>query len=75
MNVLSKTTAPHDDDSLSCLLITIKILEMQYCHVKLFLFFGCKGKLCGSAGDIQSGQFVYTGEEFGDTATAVCDEG
>lgn len=48
---------------------------MQYCHVKLFLFFGCKGKLCGSAGDIQNGQFVYTGVEFGDTATVVCDEG
>uniref|UniRef100_A0A3B4GTR2 Complement receptor type 1-like n=1 Tax=Pundamilia nyererei TaxID=303518 RepID=A0A3B4GTR2_9CICH len=35
----------------------------------------CERKLCGSAGDIQSGQFVYTGVEFGDTATAVCDEG
>uniref|UniRef100_A0A3Q4H4P7 Sushi, von Willebrand factor type A, EGF and pentraxin domain-containing protein 1-like n=1 Tax=Neolamprologus brichardi TaxID=32507 RepID=A0A3Q4H4P7_NEOBR len=35
----------------------------------------CQRKLCGSAGDVQNGQFVYTGVEFGDTATAVCDEG
>lgn len=33
------------------------------------------GKSCGSAGEIINGQFVYTGIEFGDTATAVCDEG
>ncbi|XP_041712208.2 complement receptor type 2 isoform X3 [Coregonus clupeaformis] len=33
------------------------------------------GKLCGSAGEISFGQFVYTGAEFGDKATGVCDEG
>lgn len=33
------------------------------------------GKLCGSAGEILNGQFLYTGVEFGDTATAVCDQG
>ncbi|XP_035996043.1 complement receptor type 1 isoform X1 [Fundulus heteroclitus] len=35
----------------------------------------CERKLCGHAGEISNGQFVYTGVEFGDTATAVCDEG
>ncbi|KAM4737567.1 membrane cofactor protein-like [Anableps anableps] len=35
----------------------------------------CEPTLCGHAGDISNGQFVYTGVEFGDTATAVCDEG
>ncbi|XP_034028756.1 complement receptor type 1-like [Thalassophryne amazonica] len=35
----------------------------------------CERKLCGSAGEIQYGQFVYTGVEFGDKATAVCNEG
>ncbi|XP_038138593.1 complement receptor type 1 isoform X1 [Cyprinodon tularosa] len=35
----------------------------------------CERKLCGHAGEILNGQFVYTGVEFGDTATAVCDEG
>uniref|UniRef100_A0A3B5QPM4 Complement receptor type 1-like n=1 Tax=Xiphophorus maculatus TaxID=8083 RepID=A0A3B5QPM4_XIPMA len=35
----------------------------------------CERKLCGHAGDMSNGQFVYTGVEFGDTATAVCDEG
>ncbi|XP_070824667.1 C4b-binding protein alpha chain-like isoform X3 [Chaetodon trifascialis] len=34
-----------------------------------------EGKPCGSAGEITNGQFTYTGVEFGDTATAVCDEG
>ncbi|XP_076597276.1 C4b-binding protein alpha chain-like isoform X2 [Chaetodon auriga] len=34
-----------------------------------------EGKPCGSAGEIVNGQFTYTGVEFGDTATAVCDEG
>lgn len=33
------------------------------------------GKLCGSAGEITNGEFVYTGVQFGDIATAVCDEG
>ncbi|XP_061591405.1 sushi, von Willebrand factor type A, EGF and pentraxin domain-containing protein 1-like isoform X2 [Cololabis saira] len=33
------------------------------------------GKLCGNAGEIQNGQFEYTGIEFGDTATAVCNDG
>ncbi|XP_041860038.1 CUB and sushi domain-containing protein 3-like isoform X2 [Melanotaenia boesemani] len=35
----------------------------------------CERKLCGHAGEIQNGQFVYTGIEFGDTATAKCNEG
>ncbi|XP_054902189.1 C4b-binding protein alpha chain [Poeciliopsis prolifica] len=35
----------------------------------------CERKLCGHPGEISNGQFVYTGVEFGDTATAVCDEG
>ncbi|TWW56937.1 complement receptor type 1-like isoform X1 [Takifugu flavidus] len=35
----------------------------------------CERKLCGSAGEITNGEFVYTGVQFGDTATAVCDEG
>lgn len=39
------------------------------------LLLKCGRKLCGSAGEITNGQFAYTGVEFGDTATAVCDEG
>ncbi|KAM7411593.1 hypothetical protein PAMA_021536 [Pampus argenteus] len=39
------------------------------------LLLKCELKSCGSAGEILNGQFVYTGIEFGDTATAVCDEG
>ncbi|XP_031172593.2 complement receptor type 1 isoform X2 [Sander lucioperca] len=35
----------------------------------------CERKPCGSAGEIINGQFTYTGVAFGDTATAVCDEG
>uniref|UniRef100_A0A3P8TJZ5 Sushi domain-containing protein n=1 Tax=Amphiprion percula TaxID=161767 RepID=A0A3P8TJZ5_AMPPE len=35
----------------------------------------CERKPCGSAGEIVNGRFVYSGVEFGDTATAVCDEG
>ncbi|XP_070766821.1 membrane cofactor protein [Enoplosus armatus] len=35
----------------------------------------CEPKSCGSAGEIENGQFTYTGAEFGDTATAVCDDG
>ncbi|CAN9515340.1 unnamed protein product [Ophioblennius macclurei] len=35
----------------------------------------CERKLCGSAGELTNGQFIYSGVEFGDTATAVCDEG
>ncbi|XP_026224796.1 C4b-binding protein alpha chain-like isoform X2 [Anabas testudineus] len=35
----------------------------------------CERKLCGSAGEILNGQFMYTGVQFGDKATAVCDEG
>lgn len=35
----------------------------------------CQRKLCGSAGQILNGQIVYTGVEFGDTATAICDDG
>lgn len=34
--MLSKTTAPHDDDSLSCLLITIKILECSTVMLNYF---------------------------------------
>lgn len=34
-----------------------------------------KVMMCGSAGEIDNGQYVYTGVDFGDTATAVCDEG
>ncbi|XP_076597275.1 complement receptor type 1-like isoform X1 [Chaetodon auriga] len=39
------------------------------------LLLRCERKPCGSAGEIVNGQFTYTGVEFGDTATAVCDEG
>ncbi|XP_070695266.1 complement receptor type 1-like isoform X2 [Pempheris klunzingeri] len=39
------------------------------------LWLKCERKPCGSAGEIINGQFVYTGVEFGDKATAVCDEG
>ncbi|XP_058498585.1 membrane cofactor protein-like [Solea solea] len=35
----------------------------------------CERKQCGYAGEILNGQFTYTGVEFGDTATGVCDEG
>uniref|UniRef100_A0AAY5KFF0 Si:ch73-217n20.1 n=1 Tax=Esox lucius TaxID=8010 RepID=A0AAY5KFF0_ESOLU len=35
----------------------------------------CERKSCGSAGEIDFGNFVYTGVEFGDTATGVCNEG
>ncbi|KAK2851672.1 hypothetical protein Q5P01_007948 [Channa striata] len=35
----------------------------------------CQRKLCGSAGEIPNGELTYTGVEFGDTATASCDEG
>lgn len=35
----------------------------------------CKRKLCGTAGELYNGHYVYNGTEFGDTATAVCDEG
>uniref|UniRef100_UPI0037E96928 complement receptor type 1 isoform X2 n=1 Tax=Semicossyphus pulcher TaxID=241346 RepID=UPI0037E96928 len=35
----------------------------------------CERKSCGSAGEIENGQFIYTGVEFGDTATAECDQG
>ncbi|TMS16979.1 6-phosphofructo-2-kinase/fructose-2,6-bisphosphatase 2 [Larimichthys crocea] len=35
----------------------------------------CERKSCGSAGEITNGQYTYTGVDFGDTATAVCDEG
>ncbi|CAB1329798.1 unnamed protein product, partial [Coregonus sp. 'balchen'] len=35
----------------------------------------CERKSCGSAGEISYGNFVYTGVEFGDTATGVCNEG
>nr|XP_020492347.1 complement receptor type 1-like isoform X1 [Labrus bergylta] len=35
----------------------------------------CERKSCGSAGEIIFGQFTYTGVQFGDIATAECDEG
>ncbi|KAM6929249.1 complement receptor type 1-like [Lycodopsis pacificus] len=35
----------------------------------------CERKSCGSAGEILNGLFTYTGVEFGDTATANCNEG
>ncbi|KAM3616945.1 uncharacterized protein V6R79_000095 [Siganus canaliculatus] len=35
----------------------------------------CELKSCGSAGELLNGQLSYTGVEFGDTVTAVCDEG
>ncbi|XP_050951676.1 C4b-binding protein alpha chain isoform X4 [Labeo rohita] len=35
----------------------------------------CGKKKCGSAGEISYGQFEYTGVSFGDSATAVCQEG
>uniref|UniRef100_A0A672ZG62 Sushi domain-containing protein n=1 Tax=Sphaeramia orbicularis TaxID=375764 RepID=A0A672ZG62_9TELE len=39
------------------------------------LLLKCERRWCGSAGEISNGQFTYTGVQFGDTATAVCDEG
>ncbi|XP_058266847.1 complement receptor type 1 isoform X2 [Hemibagrus wyckioides] len=35
----------------------------------------CKQKLCGSAGEIPNGRFRQTGNAFGDTAEAVCNQG
>ncbi|KAL1021063.1 hypothetical protein UPYG_G00008250 [Umbra pygmaea] len=35
----------------------------------------CDRKSCGSAGEINFGYFLYTGVEFGHTATGVCNEG
>ncbi|KTF81517.1 hypothetical protein cypCar_00027070, partial [Cyprinus carpio] len=35
----------------------------------------CERKKCGSAGEISNGHFEYTGILFGDSATAVCEEG
>ncbi|XP_016347479.1 CUB and sushi domain-containing protein 3 [Sinocyclocheilus anshuiensis] len=35
----------------------------------------CERKKCGSAGEIFNGQFEYTGVSFGDSATAICQEG
>ncbi|XP_037120646.1 membrane cofactor protein-like isoform X1 [Syngnathus acus] len=35
----------------------------------------CDRMLCGSAGEIRNGRFTYTGVEFGDIATAHCDDG
>uniref|UniRef100_A0A8C6WY63 Sushi domain-containing protein n=1 Tax=Neogobius melanostomus TaxID=47308 RepID=A0A8C6WY63_9GOBI len=35
----------------------------------------CRRKLCGSAGELLNGHYTYSGVEFGDVATAVCDEG
>uniref|UniRef100_A0A3P8WLJ9 Complement receptor type 1-like n=1 Tax=Cynoglossus semilaevis TaxID=244447 RepID=A0A3P8WLJ9_CYNSE len=39
------------------------------------LFMRCERKMCGTAGEILNGEFSYTGVEFGDTATAVCNNG
>lgn len=44
-------------------------------YILNFAFLFPKGKLCGSAGEILYGQYIYTGVEFGDKATAVCDDG
>ncbi|CAL1606552.1 unnamed protein product [Knipowitschia caucasica] len=35
----------------------------------------CRRRLCGSAGEIHNGRYIYTGVEFGDIATAKCDSG
>ncbi|KAK7129378.1 hypothetical protein R3I94_017553 [Phoxinus phoxinus] len=35
----------------------------------------CERKRCGSAGEISYGRFEYTGVLFGDSATAICQEG
>ncbi|KAJ3586583.1 hypothetical protein NHX12_012980 [Muraenolepis orangiensis] len=35
----------------------------------------CEPKSCGSAGEIENGEYVYTGVEFGGMATAACNEG
>ncbi|KAK7933337.1 hypothetical protein WMY93_004233 [Mugilogobius chulae] len=35
----------------------------------------CRRKRCGSAGELYSGRYEYTGTEFGDSVTAVCDAG
>ncbi|XP_056128799.1 sushi, von Willebrand factor type A, EGF and pentraxin domain-containing protein 1 [Lampris incognitus] len=39
------------------------------------LLLKCERKSCGSAGEIISGYFEYSGAEFGDTAIAKCNEG
>ncbi|XP_059189829.1 complement receptor type 1-like [Centropristis striata] len=39
------------------------------------LLLKCERKSCGSAGEIPHGQFTYSGVQFGDTATAACNEG
>ncbi|XP_077405259.1 membrane cofactor protein-like isoform X2 [Vanacampus margaritifer] len=39
------------------------------------LLLKCERKMCGSAGEIKNGRFIYTGAEFGDIATARCDNG
>ncbi|XP_034066887.1 complement receptor type 1 isoform X1 [Gymnodraco acuticeps] len=46
-------------------------IEGQWTPLKL----KCQRKSCGSAGEIMNGEFTYTGLEFGDKATAVCEEG
>ncbi|KAF3860727.1 hypothetical protein F7725_000982 [Dissostichus mawsoni] len=48
-----------------------RCIEGEWTPLKL----KCQRKSCGSAGEIMNGQFTYTGLEFGDHATAVCDEG
>ncbi|CAG6021704.1 unnamed protein product [Menidia menidia] len=35
----------------------------------------CERTFCGNAGEIENGLFFYTGVMFGDTATAVCNDG
>ncbi|KAJ3587163.1 hypothetical protein NHX12_013553 [Muraenolepis orangiensis] len=35
----------------------------------------CEPKSCGSAGEIENGEYVYTGVEFGGMVTAACNEG
>uniref|UniRef100_A0A3Q3WSH2 Sushi domain-containing protein n=1 Tax=Mola mola TaxID=94237 RepID=A0A3Q3WSH2_MOLML len=39
------------------------------------LLLRCTRKLCGTAGEILNGAFMYTGVKFGDVARAVCDVG
>ncbi|XP_048839322.1 complement receptor type 2-like isoform X2 [Brienomyrus brachyistius] len=39
------------------------------------IYMKCQRKVCGSAGEILNGRYNYEGVEFGDKATAVCNQG
>ncbi|XP_016403949.1 sushi, von Willebrand factor type A, EGF and pentraxin domain-containing protein 1-like isoform X2 [Sinocyclocheilus rhinocerous] len=50
---------------------SIHCLNGQWTNLQL----RCERKKCGSAGEISYGQYEYTGVSFGDSATAICQEG